>query len=394
MTPGWLVAATLLAALALGVAERVRAGRSRRAVPIRIHVNGTRGKSTVTRLVWCALGEAGIPTLAKTTGTAPRLLLPDGTERPVIRRSPASIREQLWLLNQARRFGARALVAECMAVDPVLQWTSEHEMIGATIGVITNVRTDHRESMGRTLDEMAASLANTIPRGGLLVNGEAAFTPLFARRAAAIGTRVVEVGGAGRAPSAENEAIALAVCRELGIADEVARAGFARAPADPGDVTSGTLQLPAGPVHWIDATAANDPESFDWLAAATGGGSGEPAATAVVFNHRADRPLRLEAFAELSEVFRGARVLVVAGDRPAWTLWRRVSGARGRQAATRFVTRRRLTAELGALLAARDRVVERVAFAGNTKGMDVALLIAAAAAASDARLTGGLEHGR
>ena len=40
-------------------------------IPLRIHVNGTRGKSSVTRLIAAGLREGGIRTFAKTTGTAP-----------------------------------------------------------------------------------------------------------------------------------------------------------------------------------------------------------------------------------------------------------------------------------------------------------------------------------
>ncbi len=37
-------------------------------VPIRIHVNGIRGKSTVTRLIGGALRESGLKNMTKTTG--------------------------------------------------------------------------------------------------------------------------------------------------------------------------------------------------------------------------------------------------------------------------------------------------------------------------------------
>ena len=136
-------------------------------LPIPFDVNGTRAKSTVTRLVWSALREAGIPAMAKTTGTAPRLLLPDGREIPLGRRGPANVREQLALARHARRLGARAMVVECMAIDPVLQHATERQMIRATIGVITNVRLDHTEAMGRDLETIALSLSNTIPERGV-----------------------------------------------------------------------------------------------------------------------------------------------------------------------------------------------------------------------------------
>src|SRR5512139_3652667 len=100
--------------LALLYWERLARDRALAAIPIRIHVNGTRGKSTVTRYIAAALREGGVRTVAKTTGTAPRLILPDGRERAVRRRAPASIREQLWLLREAHRLQATAVVIECM----------------------------------------------------------------------------------------------------------------------------------------------------------------------------------------------------------------------------------------------------------------------------------------
>jgi hypothetical protein len=173
-----------------------------------------------------------IPAVAKTTGTTARLLLPDGSERPVRRLAPPSIREQLWLLRRARRAGARAVVAECMAIQPELQWVSERDMVSATVGVITNVRTDHTDAMGSTLEEIAESLANTIPAGGTLVVGERRFLPVFERRAAALGTRVVApvpddgVVEPGEDWALTNRAIAIAVTRHLGIPDPIALAGM------------------------------------------------------------------------------------------------------------------------------------------------------------------------
>ena len=47
--------------LALGGWERVQRDRAHAAIPTRIHVNGTRGKSTVTRLIAAALRASGCP---------------------------------------------------------------------------------------------------------------------------------------------------------------------------------------------------------------------------------------------------------------------------------------------------------------------------------------------
>jgi len=346
-------------------------------------------------MIWAALCEAGVPAVAKTTGTAPRLLLPDGSECPVVRRAPASIREQLWLLRRARRAGARAVVAECMAVDPSLQWTSEHDMIGATVGVITNVRTDHLESMGRTREEIAHSLANSIPRGGVLVLGDADFADVFRRRASALGSRVVlatpapieaaeTTAGHHAVVSGQNEATALAACRELGIDEPAALRGIRRSPRDPGFATRGELAVRGRGVGWLDATAANDPESFDAIVADAEDEAPtttsprpirRPESLLVVYNHRADRPLRLEAFARASRRFRQAHQVLITGDVPAWTSTRGL-GRLCPGVPFEVVPRKRVAAALANLLAGERAAFDRVVFAGNTRGFDAGRAIA------------------
>ncbi|MFH1176324.1 MAG: poly-gamma-glutamate synthase PgsB [Acidobacteriota bacterium] len=387
----WLTGALLVLLAGAGAAERLALARARAALPIRIHVNGTRGKSTVTRLIWSALREAGVPTLAKTSGTAARLLLPDGSEQPIHRHAPANIREQLRFMLLARRLGVRAVVVECMALRPELQWTTEHDILRATIGVITNVRTDHTEVMGPTLAEIAASLANTVPRGAVLVTGESRHAEALISRAAALRARVVEAAldaadgtAAATAPAgwlAEDLAVALAVTRELGIPDAVARAGMAAAPPDPGAATSGAAGICGRSLLWLDATAANDPESFTQLLAGAGLGevsspaSRPPAPTGgllVVFNHRLDRPNRLLAFAAGGDNFRKARSLMVTGDRPPLTVWLRLRRLYG--AALRFVP----SARLARALAGAAPETGGIVFCGNTRGLDVAAILAVA----------------
>jgi poly-gamma-glutamate synthase PgsB/CapB len=368
--------ACLLVLVALGLIERLERDRSWRAVPVRVHVNGSRGKSTVTRLIWSALVEAGVPAVAKTTGTAARLLLPDRTEQPIERRAPASIREQLVLLRRARRLGARAAVVECMALDPELQWVAEQCMVGATIGVVTNVRRDHTEIMGSRLEAIAASLANSIPRRGVLVTGERRFLQLFEQRAAGLGTRVVCAAPSDAAIGKsvpdwlrEDMQIALAVTRELGIDDATALRGFAVAPPDPGAVREGVLTTGGRSLRWLDATAANDPDSLRMLVDASAAKPGD----LVIYNNRADRSPRLACFAAASPTLGRAPRLVVTGARPPLTVWRRLRrarGERGREGPLDFVPRRRLAGLLST--APRDA---GVIFCGNTRGLDLTRLL-------------------
>ncbi len=351
------LAAVLGLLLALGALERRSRNLAWRDVPIRVHVNGTRGKSTVTRLVWSALREAGIPAVAKTTGTEPRLLLPDGGERRIRRLGPASVREQLRLLRIGRRRHARAVVVECMALDPELQWISEHRMVRASIAVVTNVRPDHVEIMGASAESIAGCLANTIPAGGVVVAGDRATGALLADRARLVGARLaVAEDGAGDWLD-ENRRTALAVTREIGIPDEVARRGFDAVPHDPGVVRTGRVMAH----EWVDATAANDPVSLERLVP----GTDDRARLVAIYNHRGDRGPRLQTFLRHPGTVAQAGLLIITGTRPAFTLWRE---ARRRRpgGTTIFVPPKRLARWL-----ARHEMPARLIFCGNTKGIDV-----------------------
>jgi len=367
-----LCAAALLAALVgLGAVERQRRDRAHLLVPIRIHVNGTRGKSTVTRLVAAALREAGIVTLAKTTGTEARLVLPDGAEESIRRRGSPSIREQLWVLRRATRIGARALVVECMAIDPDLQRVSEHEMMRSTIGVITNVRHDHGDAMGTTIDEVATVLGGTLPRRGVAVIGDPAGADVLEQVAAANGDRVIRGWQMAPALAASdqpdwmhaNMSTAIAVTRQLGIADEVALRGMKRARPDPGAATTSLVRVGAREMPVMDATAANDPDS---LAAILGG---RTTPHLFVFHHRADRPFRLRQFADATPWSHPDDVVVLTGDRPDWLTWRRVKRGLGSQRGS-VVPTRRLPDAVRRTLAARP-ATSAVVCCGNTRGFDI-----------------------
>src|SRR5260370_12007806 len=90
------------------------------AIPVRIHVAGTRGKSTTTRLIASGLRAGGLRVVAKTTGSEARLIRPDGGEEDWPRWGPASIREQMRLVAYAARMGADALPVERMAIQPAM----------------------------------------------------------------------------------------------------------------------------------------------------------------------------------------------------------------------------------------------------------------------------------
>ncbi len=105
----------------------------------RIHVNGIRGKSSVTRLIAAALREGKVKTLGKTTGTAARILV-NHRKDIVVPRKEADIVEQKRILDSYRNAGYKAVVFECMAINPIYQNYLESKIMHSTIGVITNIR--------------------------------------------------------------------------------------------------------------------------------------------------------------------------------------------------------------------------------------------------------------
>jgi len=87
--------------VSFGIWEAYRLRNALPKIPIRVHVNGTRRKSSVTRLIAGGLREKEIITCAKTTGTLPRIILPDGSEYPVFRPSGPRLSKQARIVSVA-----------------------------------------------------------------------------------------------------------------------------------------------------------------------------------------------------------------------------------------------------------------------------------------------------
>ncbi len=251
-----------------GVFEKYLHQKKLKSIPIRIHVNGTRGKSTVTRLIAAGLRAADFKVVAKTTGSAARLIFEDGAETPIKRRGSPNIFEQVKIVSEAAKRGAQALVIECMAVHPETQWVSEHSMLKSTIGVITNIRADHLDVMGPTLQDVALALSGTIPTNGQLVTTDGQFLPVIREVAAERKTTVHIVDAdeiAQRCLPAdlshhftENIACALKVCELLGVDQEVALRGMSTMTDDPGALKVFVLRYNEHYVYFVNAFAAND----------------------------------------------------------------------------------------------------------------------------------------
>jgi len=255
--------------------ERVRLERALRRVPRRVAVTGTRGKSGVTRLIAAGLRASGARVLAKTTGSKPVLIFPDGSEREIARTGPASVREQVRLVELAAESGAEVLVAEMMSIGAECLAVESRRILRPGTLALTNVRLDHMDQMGREKAAIARTLGAAFPERADVFIPEEEVAPAFEEAAARTGSklRAVARGPAGEWPGAgarppfgefePNRRLARAVLGSLGVGGATAERGFAAAGRDPGHLRIWRCPLgdPPRPVLCVNLFAANEPES-------------------------------------------------------------------------------------------------------------------------------------
>jgi poly-gamma-glutamate synthase PgsB/CapB len=305
-----VIMGVLLFLLAAGVKEHLPHRRNVQAIPLRISVNGSRGKSTVTRLLTGAIAAGGYRPLGKTTGTEARLIRGWDLEEEEIPRRPEgpNIGEQREMMRRAATEDADAVVAECMAVTPEYQLTFHRRMLDVNLLVIANALEDHLEEMGPTAADVAEVFSATIPSDGTLalVPGphlERFLTVARERNAAVVigdpnGVDDALLRSFDHLVLAEHVALTLAVTRHLGIPDDVAIGGMRAAPPDPFATRLLPIGNPDDPALFVNAFPANDPESTlgVWRHVLDRGHPEE--GLVVIMNCREDRIARTQQFAD------------------------------------------------------------------------------------------------
>ena len=278
----------------------------------RIHVNGIRGKSTVTRYVTAVFREAGYHTFGKTTGSAARILRPDGQDYDFGRKGYPNVNEQVKMVKDFSRQKAEAAVLECMAVNPVYAKWLEEKVMQSHIGIITNVRYDHPEYLGETLEEIAESLSNTIPRNGILITAETDPKLLrilekntksknsVMRVASKQAVDVADLGGFAHFAIEENIAIGYEIARILKLPKDKALKAMQKAVADPGAFSVQFVPFKQCQIAWANLFAVNDRESFVDLSQKLFKQYPEHQKV-VILNNRQDRPTRVDLFANLAK---------------------------------------------------------------------------------------------
>ena len=304
----------------VGVVEFLLHIRKLNSIDIRIVVNGSRGKSSVTRLIAAGLRAAGVKVFAKTTGTAARMVYPDGNEAPINRRGNPNIIEQRYVVNEAVRVGATAMVIECMSIRPELQKVEVQRLINPTIYVITNVRSDHLEVMGPTIEDAATAMLEAAPKHAIIMTAEDRIFQYMEQTADRLGLKLMQADTSLVADSdmlnfpyiehKENVALALTVLKQLGIDRDLALQGMYNVKPDPGALRVYEIEEDGKHLYFVNAMAANDPDStrIIWERLAK-----NYEYRVVLINCRADRVERSKQLARLCATCLPADYYVVTG---------------------------------------------------------------------------------
>jgi poly-gamma-glutamate synthase PgsB/CapB len=257
------------------IVERLKITRNANEIPLRICVTGTRGKSSVTRLTAGCLREAGMSVLAKTTGSRPCLIFPNGEEKDIERLGNPSILEGKKVLRLAARSKVHAVVMEMMSIRPESHYSEAVQMIKPHILVITNIREDHLAEMGPRKEDIARCFASALPRRCTAFIPAEEIYPVFEKKARDAQARIIpvpkdqpgmDVKWRARLPANEfgqNIGLAMAVAEFLEVDQGKAYLGLLKTQADFGSLK--IWKIDSGPPSktWflVSAFAANDPES-------------------------------------------------------------------------------------------------------------------------------------
>ncbi len=149
--------------------EYIQLSASIKKIPLRILVNGTRGKSTTVKLIYNILRKNGLNVYAKITGDNPILFNPDGSKKELQRFAPTSIKENIKRLRELAKTKPDAMVMECMALHSETQSMLSKFMFKPHHVLIVNVLPDHKEVMGETLEQNLLTILECVDKDSNLI---------------------------------------------------------------------------------------------------------------------------------------------------------------------------------------------------------------------------------
>jgi hypothetical protein len=270
----------------------------------RILVTGSRGKSSLVRLIFAGLTASGVKTRGRVTGVIPRELHPGG-ERRIVRNSPGHVEEMRWWLRRIPG-GTEAVVMENSAVLPDLQCLAAL-WLRPVLTVWTNAREDHQDAWGTGSDAAFSALLRGVPEEGTLLLGAELGTDRLKQLLKERKGLVFALERDGRNYRESNLFLAEKALDLLGFSSERAKSAIRGLPPDIADFRVFRLQ---NDTLLAAAFSANDLRSTEHLFSLLEWAEVE---TSVLFADRNDRRARRDSFAPF--LGRRWREVRVAGGR-------------------------------------------------------------------------------
>lgn len=286
-------------------------------IPIRILVNGTRGKSTVVKNISSLLRSNKIKTFSKITGATPTFFLDDTKHTKIKRRGGARITEQFNMMRKAAKNNSEAIVLECMSINPELQKV-ESKVLQPQYYVITNIREDHLEEMGSNSEEWIDVICSAIPDNCTVVTAEKKYFKEIQEYAVKKNCKVISIsldmGNTGINSfgfQSENFKLASAIAKDLNLVDYKSIDEIVK-PGDEKIVNEFILN--EFKVKFVNGFAINDVPSAQMLIDELKQKSLLHSDLIVIFNSRADRPIRSVKFAEWMATLEHVTKYIITGD--------------------------------------------------------------------------------
>ena len=275
----------------------------------RVLVTGSRGKSSIVRLLHAAMHDAGLQSYARITGVVPRELGPYGI-RAISRSAGAHVEEMRWWLRRLP-VSAQGIVLENSAINAEFQ-TLAGRWLRPDVTVLTNTLPDHQELWGTSRACAAGVLVAGIPKNARLIlpidlESDKYLMELLDRRHCQL-IFSEPVSEAGEGYQAVNTGLALATVECLGLATSPALEAMLGIRPDRYDFHVARC----GGAEVAMAFAVNDITSTRNLFRSLMWPKSE---TRLIYNHRADRPGRFRSFIEWLSQAHWREVLII-GDKP------------------------------------------------------------------------------
>jgi len=320
--------------------EYLNLNKSLKKIPIRILVNGTRGKSTTVKILYRILRNEKYTVCARTTGDLPIEYYSNGDTKILKRIAPASILEIVRMLRKWTKYNPDAIVVECMALHPENQRTLAEKMIKPTHIIVTNVLNDHFEVMGDSLKSVYQSIQESFVKDAIKIVPPdfSEFTTtdnmtehfeedVFPTKYLNIPPKIIN----------QNWSLITTVCKHFKINSENIKSHFHNTWLET-DLKTKMINNRLNYEFW-NLFSVNDVDSTQLFIEHILTNNNVNTNYLIIFNARSDRPLRTKSFISLlNKYFNNADILLVGnGKYLVKNLLRKTSSQRFRICNTSYV---------------------------------------------------------